>query len=175
MSEIGHRLSYQNDHDIAPLATAGTIISASTPLRRPTPSILRHSTSISQINQRSFQAPKRRNSHHIDARLLDSLREVSENLADSTPTAARRRLQDKTVDASGPSDVSDKVGDSVATIRILLDEMDRILMQKELLLSTKTEEVSLNYDSAYARRGKHWKGFTNEERRVTCTRSHIDV
>ncbi|KAI9632294.1 uncharacterized protein MKK02DRAFT_40597 [Dioszegia hungarica] len=137
--------AWRDDHGIPPFSTAIPATSASTPLPKPQPSMLRHSTSITQSTKRSTRLVGRIASQQIDPRHLDSLREVSETLTDSTPTDAMRRLQGKDTPAR-PGSLLDKQITAQSTrerdaIRLLLDEMDRNLDRRESAISRLRQEA----------------------------------
>lgn len=120
--------------------------------------MLRHSTSITQSTKRSTRLVGRIASQQIDPRHLDSLREVSETLTDSTPTDAMRRLQGKDTPAR-PGSLLDKQITAQSTrerdaIRLLLDEMDRNLDRRESAISRLRQEVSLTLVTADSRHSR---------------------
>jgi hypothetical protein len=141
----------KTDHGVPPLASAAPVNDSSTPLPKPAPTPLRYSTSVSLSSKRSSRIVHRQTSQQLDPRHLDSLREVSENLNDSTPTGAMRRLIGVESKSIGTS-IAVKSNERIKAMEILLEEMEQSLSRKETSIRSMSQAVSLDFGPADNRR-----------------------
>lgn len=136
-SNSKRRISFQDDHQFTPLSIAAPVNTTSTPLPKPAPPSLRYSTSV----KRSSRVMNRHTSNQVEPRHLDSLRELKEDVSDSTPTGAFKRLQGKgLIDESRLK--TDESHDCNRSMRLLLDGLEQSLARKEALIRDLALAVS---------------------------------